>query len=592
MVEESVRRRLAAILAADVVGYSRLIEQDEAGTLSALKQRFREILQPLVVKHHGRIVKIMGDGVLAEFASAVHAVDCAIQLQIQMTAANAQVPDDRGIVLRVGVNLGDVAVDDGDLFGDGVNVAARLEAIAQPGRIYMSGKVRDEILGKLDIDLEDLGPTALKNIAKPVHVYRVAPDSSARSAAGAVSMASLPLPAKPSIAVLPFTNMSGDSEQQYFSDGLTEDIITELSRFRQLFVIARNSSFQYRGTDVDLRRLGHELGVQYVVEGSVRKVAERLRITAQLIDAATGNHLWAERFDRDYQDVFAVQDEVTRTIVSTLVVRLEDESLVTSKRKLPASMQAYDYWLHGKNCLDLWTKQAHLDAKGFFEKAITIDPTYARAHAGLALTYQWAAYYTAWGGGDPTLHQRAETLALRAAELDPTDHVPLITLGWINHERRDFERARRYLDRAEALNPNDADLLINKAMMLALQGEPEAAIALARSAIRLNPHHPDYYLGYLSHCYLFAGRYEEAIALKEGLTNVFPEGRVALAVLYAHLGRMEDAQLQIDRFIADFPSHWIGRPSISFVADHLFNFKRKADTEVFLEALRKTGLPE
>jgi TolB-like protein len=229
---------------------------------------------------------------------------------------------------------------------------------------------------------------------------------------------------KPSIAVLPFRNLSGDLEQQYFSDGITEDIITELSRFRQLFVIARNSSFQYRGKDVDVRRVGRELGVQYVVEGSIRKAAERVRITAQLTDAATGNHLWAERYDRDYHDVFAVQDEVTQTIVSTLVVRLEDEGLASAKRKPPASMQAYDYWLRGKNCLDLWTKPANVEAREFFEKAIAIDPGYARAYAGLALTYEWAAYYSAWGGGDPMLHERAEALALKAATLD-TSHTAI-----------------------------------------------------------------------------------------------------------------------------------------------------------------------
>jgi TolB-like protein/cytochrome c-type biogenesis protein CcmH/NrfG len=397
---------------------------------------------------------------------------------------------------------------------------------------------------------------------------------------------------KPSVAVLPFRNLSGDPEQQYFSDGITEDIITGLSRFRQLFVIARNSSFQYRGKEVDVSRLGHELGVQYVVEGSIRKAAERVRITAQLIDAATGNHLWAERFDRDYHDVFAVQDEVTQMIVSTLVVRLEDEGLASAKRKPPASMKAYDYWLRGKMCLDLWTKPAHAEARAFFEKAIAIDPGYARAYAGLALTYEWAAYYSAWGGGDPTLPERAEALALKAAELDPTDHVPLVTLGWINTERRDYERARRYLDRAEALNPNDADMLINKAVMLSLQGEPDAALALARSAIRLNPLHPDYYLGYLAHCYFIAGRYEEAMALREGLSNVFPEGRIALAVLCVLLGRLEEARGHIEKFVADFPSHWIGRPSVSFVTHHIFHYKRKADAEVFLNALRQTGLPE
>jgi TolB-like protein/cytochrome c-type biogenesis protein CcmH/NrfG len=584
MAEERARRRLAAILAADVVGYSRLTEQDEAGTLAALKIRRSEVLQPLVSGHHGRIVKFMGDGVLVEFASAVDAVECAVQLQQGMEAGNADLPEDRRIRLRIGVNLGDVLVEGSDIYGDGVNIAARLEAFADPGSVIISQTVFSHIRGKVKVGFDDLGEQRFKNIDQPVQVYRV--QFGARTAEPNPS-----IPDKPSIAVLPFANMSGDPEQEYFCDGLTEDIITELSRFRQLLVIARNSSFQYRGKNVDVKRIGRELSVRYLVEGSIRRVADRARITAQLIDAALGNHLWADRYDRNLQDVFAVQDEVTRTIVATLAIRLEDEGLTVAKRKLPGSMDAYDHWLRGKKCLDRWTRQANEEARFFFEKAIELDPSYARAHSGLALTYEWAHYYSAWGGDNVALRQRAEDLAQEAARLDPTDHVPHLTLAWIHHERRDFQRARRYLDQAEALNPNDADMLIAKAMILSSYGEPEAALELARSAIRLNPRHPDYYLAYTAHCYLIARRYEEAKALSEGLVSVLPEGRALLAVICARLGNLPEARSHIQKFIADFSNYWIEPPSASFVINHLFHYKHKADADMVVDSLVQAGMP-
>jgi TolB-like protein/DNA-binding SARP family transcriptional activator/Tfp pilus assembly protein PilF len=395
---------------------------------------------------------------------------------------------------------------------------------------------------------------------------------------------------KPSIAVLPFRNLNAELDQQYLSDGITEDIITELSRFRQLFVIARNSSFQYRGKDVDVKRIGRELGVGYVVEGSIRRVADRVLITAQLIDASTGGHLWADRFNCALQDVFAVQDEVTQTIVATLAIRLEDEGLAIAKRKPPQSMRAYDYRLRGKNLMDLWTRQGNEDAKSLFQKAAEVDPSYARAKSGLALTYQWAAYYSAWGGDNPASHERAEGLAQEAMQLDPTDHVPHVTLAWIYAERRDYVRARRHLDQAEALNPNDADMLIAKAMMLSLQGEPGAALVLAHSAMRLNPRHPDYYLAYLAHCYLMAGRCEEAKALSESLCAL-PEGRAILVVICVKLGQLEEAQYHAGRFLADFPTHWIGPGSASFVVDHLFHYKNRVDSDMMVEALIEAGVP-
>ena len=342
MTEERVHRRLAAILAADVVGYSRLMEQDEAGTLAALKARHKDVVRPLVAKHEGRIFKVMGDGVLAEFGSAVNAVQSALELQHGMAAANGDLPEDRRILLRIGVNLGDIMVESGDRYGDGVNIAARLEGIAEPGGILVSGTIYDHVRNKIDAGFDDLGAQSLKNILEPVRVYRVA--GTPRVSVDATKLAS----DKPSIAVLPFTNMSGDPEQQYFSDGITADIITELSRFRQLLVIARKSSFENAGDFTDVRSVGRELGTKYVVQGGVRRLGNRIRITVQLIDAISGNHLWAERFDCDQQEIFAVQDQVIGTIVGTLVGRLQAAGAEQASRKPPTSLVAYECVLRGK----------------------------------------------------------------------------------------------------------------------------------------------------------------------------------------------------------------------------------------------------
>jgi TolB-like protein/class 3 adenylate cyclase len=383
MAEQRTQRRLAAILAADVVGYSHLIEQDELGTLTALKRRRTSILQPLVEEHHGRIIKVMGDGVLVEFASVVNAVACAFELQKRMAAANEAVPENRHIVLRVGINLGDVVVEGGDLYGDGIIVAARLQEVAPPGGICVTGKVYDEVRRKLDVTFEDAGEQTLKNIADALHVYRIG-----GSRVSEIQPRHLPLPDKPSIAVLPFTNLSGDAEQQYFSDGITEDIITELTRYRQLFVIARNSSFAFRDKPVEITEVGRRLGVHYVVEGSVRKGAGRVRITAQLIDSATGNHLWAERYDRDVEDVFAVQDDVTQSIVAALFGQVQDAGAQRAKRKRPESYAAYDYLLRGLELQQRQGKENLSAARHMLAKAIEIDPNLAVAYAYMALVDQ------------------------------------------------------------------------------------------------------------------------------------------------------------------------------------------------------------
>lgn len=381
MAEERVQRRLAAILAADVVGYSRLMAQDEVGTLVALRARRKEVLEPLVAEHTGRIFKVVGDGVLVEFGSAVNAVQCAIGLQRAMAVANDGLPSARHIVLRIGVNLGDVMIEGGDLYGDGVNIAARLERMAEPGDILVSGTAFDYVRNKVDAAFQDLGAQALKNLDDPVRVYRIADMPRPSVTATQTGRDKL------SIAVLPFVNMSGDSAQDYFADGMTEDIITELSRFRSLLVISRPSSFTYKGRSVSVQTVGRELGVHYVVEGSVRRAGDQVRVTVQLIDAETGGQVWAERYDRDLADIFSVQDEVTQSIVANLAGRLDEAGGERALRKSAANLTKYDLLLQGRYFLNRGSKQDILRARELFQRALELDPSDAAAHVGVAWTH-------------------------------------------------------------------------------------------------------------------------------------------------------------------------------------------------------------
>jgi TolB-like protein len=435
-------RRLAAILAADVVGYSRLMEQDEAGTLAALKARRTSILAPLVRQHEGRIVKVMGDGVLVEFASAVNAVACAVELQKRMAAANDGVSEDRRVVLRIGINLGDIMVEGGDLYGDGVNIAARLQELADPGGICVTGKVHDEVRRKLDLAFESAGEQTLKNFAEPLRIYRTGGERERRPTAGRALS-----PEKPAIAVLPFVNMSGDPEQEYFSDGITEDIITELSRFRSLHVIARNSAFAFKGKAAKVQETAKELGAAYVVEGSVRRVGARIRITAQLIEAAGGTHLWAERYDRPAEEVFAIQDDVVRTVAATLAGRLEAAGAEGLRRRPTASLSAYECVLRG-NALPVGDPVLEPIAHQLFEQAVALDPDYAMAHAQLAISYakQWEDNMS----GSSKELDRAFELAMRAVSLDPQEIVCHTALGYIQLCRRRHDEAEFHARKAVA----------------------------------------------------------------------------------------------------------------------------------------------
>jgi TolB-like protein/class 3 adenylate cyclase/Tfp pilus assembly protein PilF len=503
LAEERVQRRLAAILAADVVGYSRLMEQDEAATLVALKMRRLEIVGPLVAQHGGRVVKVMGDGELIEFASAVDAVACAVETHKRFAAANQSLPEERRIVLRIGINLGDIIVEGSDIYGDGVNIAARLEALAEPGGICLSGKVYDEIRSKGDYAFEDMGHVALKNIANPVRAFKIS--ASAMPPGGDISLS---LPVKPSIAVLPFTNMSGDPEQRYFADGITEDIIIELSRARGLFVIARNSSFSYRDKAVDVRRIAHELGVRYIVEGGVRRMADRIRITAQLIDAVSGSHLWSERFDRNIDDLFAIQDELTQTIVTTMTGRLEDAEIWNASRKRPDSLSAYDCLLRGVEQVRAHGPDVNRRARELFEQAVALDPRYALAHAYLALAL---VAENGYGNASDAIKQRALETALTAVRLDPRESRCHVFLGQVHRFRLEYDLAISHLERGLALNPNDATGMVHLASVLAVCGRAEEGVEILHRAIKLDPY-LRFYWGTLATCLYALRRYEEALA--------------------------------------------------------------------------------
>lgn len=577
MTEKRIQRRLAAILAADVVGYSRLMENDEIGTLGNLKARWQEVLAPKVAQHNGRVVKVMGDGVLVEFASAVDAVQCAVELQKGYTGANSDLPDTDHIVLRIGVNLGDVIVEGADLYGDGVNIAARLESLAEEGGILVSGTAYDHIKNNIKVRFDDLGTRTLKNIAEPVRVYRVTdmlPTTSPKRGAATD---------RPSIAILPFTNMSGDPEQQFFSDGITEDIITELSRFRSIFVIARNSTFQYRDKALDVRLIARELAANYVVEGSVRKVGARIRVTAQLIEAANGTHLWAERYDRPAEDVFAIQDEVVSTIAATVAGRLEATKAEGLRRRPTASLSAYECVLRG-NALPIGDPEAEAAAHQLFEQAVALDQDYALACARLAISH--AKRWVDRMDGSTKELERAYELGMRAIVLDAQEVACHMAMSFIQLCRHRFSEAELHARRALALNPNRPNALMAMAEVLISAGRPDEAIKLINDAIRLDTHHPAWYWTALGVAHFVARRDADAIAAIKHRPNLSLYCQVYLAASQAQLeedAAMRDAADEVMRLCPDF--------SVSvFVSKE--HYHSVVDREHLAKSLQRAGLPE
>jgi TolB-like protein/class 3 adenylate cyclase len=548
MPAEAVERKLVAILAADIVGYSRLVGLDEEGTLARLKALLRELIDPTIAEHHGRIVKTTGDGLLVEFGSVVDAVRCAVAVQRATPVRESVLPPERRIEFRVGINLGDIVVEGDDILGDGVNVAARLEGIAEPGGICLTRAARDQVRDRLSLTFEDMGDQQVKNIARPVRAYRVVfgeRPSPARPAAQSTSQPSLPLPDKPSIAVLPFQNMSGDPEQEYFADGMVEEIITALSRIRWLFVIARNSSFTYKGQAVDVQRVGRELGVRYVLEGSVRKASGRVRITAQLIDAQTGTHLWADRFDGSLEDIFDLQDQVAISVAGVIEPALQAAETARSASRPTTDLTAYDLYLRAYAIV--WTSARQIpEALRLTEQAIERDSRYGPALA-------WAAYccYRLLIDGrseDPAADRLTSAVYARRALEVAGDDPGILThaaqaLAYLGE---DIGAMMALVDRALALNPNNARSWHVSGILRNWAGQPDLAIEHLEAALRLSPRaRIGTSLLTIGESHFFARRFEEAVprlllAIQEDPS--MPHPYRGLAACYAQMGRLDDAR--------------------------------------------------
>lgn len=586
-----VARRLAAIVAADVVGYSRLMGLDEAGTAQAMRAH-RTAVDPIVRRHGGRIVKNTGDGVLLEFPSIVAAVECAVSVQATMAERNTHLPEDRRMLFRIGINLGDVLIDGDDILGDGVNVAARLEGIAPPGGICISDNVHQQVLGKLDVAFEDMGPQSLKNILRPVRAWRT-PSGGAASIAPAAPI--LSLPDRPSIAVLPFTNMSGDAEQDYFADGIVEDITTALSRFKSIFVIARNSSFTYKGKAVDVTQIGRELGVRYVLEGSVRKSGDRLRITGQLVETKTGAHLWADHFDGALSSVFDFQDEVTERAVSAIAPTLEREEIKRALRRPTDSVDAITECYAGFPAMYRpSTSEANDEALRRFRRAMTIDPSFAGPYGYAAVCLVWRRAYQ-WPGIDADDDAEIRRLAQRVRDLGTDDAIALTAVGFaLAQNLGDLDAGDELIQKARLANPNYAHGHMTSGMIRAWRGETDSAICDLMLATRLSPRDLYMYtaMGAVGLAHFNADRYAEAIVWYEKALRDFawPSGFKGLIASYFCVGRTEDARRSMADLRRMVPgmriSNYLGSDSSKIL------FQREVTVRKFLEAARFAGLPE
>jgi adenylate cyclase len=585
MVEERVQRRLAAILAADVAGYSRLMGDDEVGTRTRFNAHLNELIEPAIANRRGRIVKTTGDGLLVEFGSVVDAVQCAVEIQKGIAERNADEPNDRRIEFRIGVNLGDVIIEGDDIHGDGVNVAARLQEIAEPGGIDISRRVYEDVQDRLEASFENAGEQELKNIARPVQVWRWS--SAATEIAGAAGLqTSLQLPDKPSIAVLPFANISGDPEQEYFADGLVEDIITTLSKLAGLRVIARNSSFVYKGQSIDIREVAKQLGVQFVLEGSIRRGGDRIRITAQLIDASSGSHVWAERYDRAMDDIFAVQDEITLVLATEMQVKLTEGEQARLHYTTTGNVEAWTHWVKGlSHYRQAVTKENFTAAMSCWQMALALDPTSAALHGSIAYMHYMDARFGWWDDRQTAL-EKARTYSDRALELDsdnPDGHTASsLTFLLEGH----YDEAAVHARRAAHLAPGSADAVAFACVVLANVGNPQEAVAHGERAMILSPNYPAYYLGQLGNAYRLAGRTEEAIAAFNSYHARSPGfGLGDLVIVYQQTDRPAEARRTAEQLLSlrrDFTiAAWA---KTQFRAD-------KAGIEADIAALRAAGLP-
>jgi adenylate cyclase len=623
-----VKRKLTAILSADVKGYSRLMSQDEEATVKTLKQH-RETISGLILDHRGRVVDAPGDNVLAEFGSVVDAVKCAVQIQQALKAKNAELPEDRRMNFRIGVNLGDVIEEEDRIYGDGVNIAARLEGLAEGGGIYISGTAFDQVKNKLPVGYQCVGKQTVKNIPDPVRTYKVLMEPEAAGkvigeeepkptkwgwktvAAGVLALVILagglvwnfylrapriepasvermafPLPDKPSIAVLSFVNMSDDPEQEYFSDGLTEEITTALSKVPKLFVIARNSSFTYKGKPVKVQQVSEELGVRYVLEGSVRKVGNRVRIIAQLIDATTGHHVWSERYDRDLKDIFALQDEITMEIIAALQTELTEGEQARLFAKRTENLQAYLKYIQGREIFLRITKEDNALARQIFEDVIALDPEYAPAYTSLGVTHWMDVFFGSSKSPKESLAKAME-LVQKSIALDDSFALAYTQLGWLYTMTGKHEAAIAEIERAIALAPNDSLAHIWMGYALRFAGRNEEAIRYSEQAVRLNPIPPSYYFRGLAANYIIAGRYDEAIAMcKKGL-NRAPNDiltHITLAAAFSQAGREDAARAETEEVLRINPKF-----SLENYTKRL-PYKNQTDRDFFIEALRKAGL--
>jgi adenylate cyclase len=588
LTSERLDRRLSAILAADVAGYSRLIGLDEEGTLGQFKNHRVNLIEPKIAEHRGRVVRTTGDGILSEFSSAVDAVRCAVDIQLSMASANLSVAATKRVEFRIGIHVGDIISDDGDIFGDGVNIAARLEALSDPGGICVSSRVQEDVEGRIDVVFKDGGEQQLKNIARPVRIYKI---HVGRPEAPKASPPMLALPGKPSVAVLPFQNMSGDAEQDYFADGMAEDITTALSRFRFLFVIARNSSFTYKGRAVDVKQVGRELGVRYVLEGSVRKSGPRIRVTGQLIDASTGNHLWANNFDGTLDDIFDLQDKVTSSAVGALIPTMRHAEIERAKHRPTESADAHMTHMRGVASLYLWTKAGVDEALRLAYEAMKLDPDYSMAD-GLAATCYVARKTAGWTTDRAKEMAEVEMLTKRGAEVGRDDAWALGSCGFATASiLGDLDTAVSLMDRALALNANLALMWAESAYVRAWLGEPDLALVHVERAKRLSPVDPHMFTmnGAEALAHFVARRHDEAFASAESALrhNPFFSQATRIAVASAAiLDRMEDAKKYFARLQMLDPEL-----RISNLGERI-SFRRPDDNSLLAEGLRRAGVPD
>ena len=631
-----MERRLAAILAADVKGYSHLTELNEEASTATLRM-YRAVVEGSVSAHGGHVFSSAGDGVVAEFASPVEAIRCGVEVQNEIAARNAAVPEDGRMHFRIGVNLGDVIAEENNLYGTGVNVAVRLEQLAEPGGICISQTVYDQVRKIVEVPFEDIGEHHLKNIAEPVHVYRILPaplpwlkrlfsranirrqrlrrcrrrpSLASRSGGGSVLSASagcamgppfsatggLSLPEHPTIAVLPFDDMSATHDQQYLADGITEELITGLAKFPEFLVMARDSTFTYKDKPTDIRQVGKDLNVRYVVEGSIQRSDQNVRVTAQLVDASTGRHLWADRYDREIKGIFAIRDDIMRSIAGTLggsAGKLAQAEVARLSGKNPNSFTAYDYLMRGWYEWHKFTREGNAAALDLFELARKIDPNYARAYVGLAWAYEMNYDYDWTDDYDKTLKLELEN-ASTAVRLDPNDYRAQWVLGWAYLYNRQYEKAMASYLRARDLNPNDADLLADMGNLLIYIGQPKQAIDQVKEAIRLNPLHANWYVYYLGWAYEEAGMPKEAIEILEQAIDLQnPDDEQlwylpALAAAYANpaVGRMDDARKIVKTILSRKPEFSTSK------AVSRFPYKTKELVDRYVNAVRRAGLPE